>query len=181
MDKLKLTEPKIVLEKEYNEMIEDWKQTGEKLVPFVLNYDSTDFQKYIDQLRGFEKGAEIPETFVPHSTHWLINSNNKVLGVVSIRHRLTDNLLIEGGHIGYGIRPSERRKGHATKILELALNEAKKLGIKRALVTCDKDNIGSRKTILTNGGEFYRENLYEGRKVQAYWIKIKSNTLPNKK
>ena len=104
---------------------------------------------------------------------YLTDNTNRILGVVNIRHRLTDKLLIEGGHIGYGIRPSERRKGYATKILELALVEAKKLGIERALVTCDKENIGSAKTILRNGGKFDQENLYEGRIVQRYWIDVK--------
>ena len=154
-------------------MLKEWEETGEKLVPFIIQIDSTDFQKYIDQLNRFKNGIGIPDTFVPNSTFYLTDNTNRILGVVNIRHRLTDKLLIEGGHIGYGIRPSERRKGYATKILELALVEAKKLGIERALVTCDKENIGSAKTILRNGGIFDQENLYEGRIVQRYWINIK--------
>ena len=154
-------------------MLKEWKETGEKLVPFIIQIDSTDFQKFIDQINRSKNGIGIPETFVPNSTFYLTDNTNRILGVVNIRHRLTDKLLIEGGHIGYGIRPSERRKGYATKILELALVEAKKLGIERALVTCDKENTGSAKTILRNGGIFDQENLYEGRIIQRYWIDIK--------
>ncbi len=173
MDNLRLIEPQLDFEKEHDEMLKDWRQTGEKLVPYVIQFDSTDYKKFIDQLNGFKKGVGIPDTFVPNSTYYLTDNKNRILGVVNIRHRLTDNLLIEGGHIGYGIRPSERRKGYATRILDLALVEAKKLGINRALVTCDKENIGSAKTILKNGGKFDQENLYEGRIVQRYWIDIK--------
>jgi len=172
MSKLKLTEPTIEFENEYNEMLSDWKQSGEKLVPFIIEYDTTDFQRLVEQMHGFKNGIGVPETFVPHSTFWLINSANKIMGVVNIRHQLTDKLLIEGGHIGYGIRPSERRKGYATQILKLALFEARKLGIARALVTCDKENIASAKTILNNGGKFDRENLHEGIIKQRYWIDV---------
>lgn len=170
MSKLKLIEPTIEFENEYNEMLNDWKQNGEKLVPFIIEYDAIDFQKFIEQMHGFKNGIGIPATFVPHSTFWLINSTHKILGVVNIRHRLTDQLLTEGGHIGYGIRPSERRKGYATQILKLALLEARQLGIERALVTCDKENIASGKTILNNGGKFDREHLHEGVIKQRYWI-----------
>ena len=172
MGNLNLIKPQLCFENEHSEMLKEWEETGEKLVPFIIQIDSTDFQKFIDQINRFKNGIGIPDTFVPNSTFYLIDNTNRILGVVNVRHRLTDKLLIEGGHIGYGIRPSERRKGYATKILELALVEAKKLGIERALVTCDKENIGSAKTILRNGGIFDQENLYEGRIVQRYWIDI---------
>ena len=142
-------------------------------MPFVLKMDSSDFPKYIQKLEGFKQGVGIPASFVPHSTFWLTNEAEKILGVVNIRHHLTGRLLIEGGHIGYGIRPSERRKGYATMILKLALIEAKKLGIERALVTCHKKNTASAKTILKHGGKFYRENLFNDEIVVGYWIENK--------
>ena len=141
-------------------------------VPFILKYDATDFKKLIDLIKGFKKGINIPDSFVPHSTFWLVNRDNKILGVVNIRHSLTDSLRKDGGHIGYGIRPLERRMGYATKILKLALNEAKILGISQALVTCDKDNIGSKKTILKNNGIFNQENIVDGGIKLSFWIEI---------
>lgn len=172
MESLKLIEPAVSLEKEYKEMLNEWHVTGEPMVPFVLEYEITDFKKFVEQLNGFKNGIGIPDTFVPHSTFWLVNESNKILGVVNIRHKLNDKLLLEGGHIGYGIRPSQRRKGYATKILELALEETKKLGITKALVTCDKDNTASEKTILKNKGIFYRETIFEGKIKLSYWINI---------
>lgn len=75
-----------------------------------------------------------------------------------------------GGHIGYGIRPSERRKGYATVLLNLALIKARELGIQRALVTCDRDNIGSAKTIMNNGGVLDSEDEVDGTIIQRYWV-----------
>ncbi|MBW5448089.1 GNAT family N-acetyltransferase [Cohnella sp. CFH 77786] len=89
-----------------------------------------------------------------------------------MRHRLNEKLLEIGGHIGYGIRPSERRKGYATEILKQALSKAKDLGISEALVTCDKENIGSAKTIIKNGGLLGSEAVVNGTAIQRYWIKV---------
>ena len=172
MDDVRLIEPTAFLEKEYNEMLSEWHHTGESLVPFILKYDSSDFEKLINLIKGFKKGINIPDSFVPHSTFWLVNRDNKILGVVNIRHSLTDSLRKDGGHIGYGIRPLERRMGYATRILKLALNEAKKLGITQALVTCDKDNIGSEKTILKNKGIFNQEYIVDGGIKLSFWIEI---------
>jgi predicted acetyltransferase len=80
-------------------------------------------------------------------------------------------LLIRGGHIGYGIRPSERRKGYASRILALAVLKAREMNIQEILVTCSKDNTGSAKTILNNGGILWKEHLVDGVWTQNYWIK----------
>ncbi len=83
----------------------------------------------------------------------LDKDRNIFVGAVNIRHVLNDALLRGSGHIGDGIRPSERRKGYATAMIALALEECKKLGIKKVLMTCDKNNIGSAKSIINNGGK----------------------------
>lgn len=151
-------------------MLEDWKKGNEKLVPFSLSYDTSDFEKFVEMNKTFETNPE--EGFVSHTTFWLLNKAGKIVGTSNIRHTLSEKLLIEGGHIGYGIRPSERRKGYATKILELSLIEAKKIDIKKALVTCNKDNIGSKKAILKNGGIFRKERLVDGKLSLSFWIEI---------
>ena len=80
---------------------------------------------------------------------------------------------LTGGHIGDGIRPSERGKGYGTELVRLALIECKKLGIHRVLMTCDKDNIASAKTILRNGGVLENEVVNEeGEIEQRYWIEL---------
>ncbi len=95
----------------------------------------------------------LPEDRVHSSYYWIVDGA-EFLGYLAVRHALTPFLLEEGGHIGYSIRPSRRREGHATRALRLALHEARALGLDRALVTCDHDNLPSRLTIEHAGGAF---------------------------
>ena len=103
--------------------------------------------------------------YVPCTTLWWIDGED-YLGRLAIRHRLNDFLLDVGGHIGYDVRPSTRRRGHATAMLHGALPWARELGIDRALVTCDDDNVGSIRAIEAAGGEL--EDV-RGRK-RRYWV-----------
>lgn len=100
--------------------------------------------------------------------------DEKIVGIIQIRHKLNEFLLLYGGHIGDSIRPSERRKGYATEMIRLALDECRNLGIDRVLMTCDVNNIGSEKSIINNGGVL--ENIVldeEGNSLKRYWIDLK--------
>lgn len=108
---------------------------------------------------------ELPADRVRATTLWL-SDGGRLLGRVNLRHALTPYLFEAGGHIGYVVRPSERRKGHATEILRRALPHAADLEIGRVLITCDDDNLGSRKVIEANGGVL--EDIREGKR--RYWI-----------
>lgn len=92
-----------------------------------------------------------PEGYVPSTSLWWVEGE-EYLGRIAIRHRLTPHLSEVGGHIGYDVRPSARRGGHATDMLGAALPVALSLGIESALLTCDVDNVASRKVIEKNGG-----------------------------
>jgi len=98
-------------------------------------------------------------------------SDNKIVGITQLRHYLNDGLLMHGGHIGYAVRPSERRKGYAREMLKLTLEKCKDYGILDVLVTCSKGNIGSAKTIMSNGGVLENEIDEDGDVFQRYWIK----------
>lgn len=116
---------------------------------------------------------EVTEQYVPGATYLAIRKEDgRIVGMVNIRYALNNRLLHFAGHVGYMVRRSERRKGYATIILHLALEILKEKGVTKALVTCDKENIGSAKTILHNGGILENEILYEGEIVQRYWINI---------
>ncbi|MDY4668669.1 MAG: GNAT family N-acetyltransferase, partial [Oliverpabstia sp.] len=138
--------------------------------PWVLfknNYD--DFEQYLEDLET----REAKDGLVPDSTFFCLDEErNKIVGAVNIRHYLNEYLLAHGGHIGDGIRPSERRKGYATQMIGLALEECKKLGIKKVLMICDKDNIGSAKSIIKNGGALENETTQNGNTEQRYWITL---------
>ena len=109
------------------------------------------FKKFVIQLIDFSRGKNLPNGYVPATMYWLID-NDEVIGRVQIRHVLNDYLLNYGGHIGYYIKPSKRRMGYGRKILKLSLIEAKKIGLKKVLLTCDEGNIGSQKIIESCGG-----------------------------
>lgn len=138
-----------------------------------LNCDdiSADFAGFVRRLRDKEKGIGLPKGFVPQTTYWLV-ADGEFLGRVSIRHQLNDNLQRIGGHIGYEIRPSQRRKGYGTLILQLGLVKAKELGLEQILVTCDVTNTGSHKIIQKAGGVLENEIAVGPGKPNKYrfWI-----------
>jgi predicted acetyltransferase len=124
--------------------------------------------KVIARLRSCaDHAVELPENRV-HSTYFWITEGDEFVGFLALRHGLTPWLLEEGGHIGFSVRPSRRRQGHARRALALALTEAKDLGLDRVLLTCDEGNDGSRLTIERNGGVY--EDSRKGRR--RYWIDV---------
>jgi predicted acetyltransferase len=113
-----------------------------------------EFGSYVDQLRAqAQEDSPRPAGFVPCTTLWWVEGD-EFLGRVAVRHRLTPQLNEFGGHIGYDVRPSARRRGHATAMLREVLPVARGLGITSALVMCDVDNVASRKVIESGGGVF---------------------------
>jgi predicted acetyltransferase len=121
--------------------------------PLALT-DAAAFGAYVHRvLRERDEATPRPAHFVPMTTLWW-TEGNEVLGRLAIRHRLTPLLEQSGGHIGYDVRPSARRRGHATAMLAAALPVASSLGIAEALLTCLETNIGSRRVIEANGGRF---------------------------
>jgi len=128
---------------------------GDDLRKFSASWSSAEgFEEYVSQvLAQSREDAPRPEGFVPATTLWWTEGSG-YLGRLSIRHRLTPHLLERGGHIGYDIRASARRRGHATAMLRAALPVARALGIESALITCDHDNIASKRVIENNGGVF---------------------------
>ncbi|MEG7967828.1 MULTISPECIES: GNAT family N-acetyltransferase [Bacillus cereus group] len=168
-----LLTPTTDLQDEYLDFYNEWKDSGETMIPWVITKDPSNFPAMVQELLDAHNGINVPESWVPDSTYWLVTDHNRIIGAVNIRHSLTEHLFNAGGHIGYGIRPSERRKGYATKLLALSLEKAKELNITKALVVCDEVNTASEKTILHNGGlrdeDFIEE---DGNVVRRFWIEL---------
>lgn len=124
------------------------------------------FRRFVDTLiKDALPASPRKPGYVPCTYLWIVEGDT-FLGSLAIRHVLNDFLFNEGGHIGYSVRPSARRKGHATKALAAALPMAGNLGISRVLITCDEDNAGSRATIEKNGGIY--EDTRNGKR--RYWL-----------
>ncbi|CAM4000128.1 GNAT family N-acetyltransferase [Lederbergia lenta] len=170
-NQLYLTKPTVDLKMEYLSFYNEWVASGENMIPWVIEKDPSNFKGFVKYLIDNENGVNLPKGWVSDSTYWLLNEERRLIGAVNIRHHLTDLLLKRGGHIGYGIRPSDRRKGYATKLLALSIDKAKELGIRKILVVCDKDNIGSLKTIIKNNG-FPDTDFIEGdgNIIKRFWI-----------
>ncbi len=152
------------------DMLEEWNACGEKIVPYAIRrLDYHDFDLYCKSLAITDPG----DGQVPDSTFFCLDEErNIIVGAVNIRHYLNEALLRNGGHIGDGVRPSERKKGVATAMIALALDECRKLGLEKVLMVCDKDNIGSAKSIINNGGILENEILVDRTVEQRYWIDL---------
>lgn len=171
---VRLVEPSMEYRDAYMSFYEDWKQSGEQIVPWVVAKDPADFKAMLEFLHSEDREDKLTNVqWVPHTTYWLINEQQEIVGAVNFRHRLNERLLQSGGHLGYGIRPSFRRRGYATTLLALALEKARERGLARVLVVCDQGNLGSERTILNNDGQFESEYVEaDGNVVRRFWIEI---------
>ena len=167
--KLKLVKLEPQYQAQLEKMLGEWYATGEKIIPYAIRrLDYHDFDRCLRELE-IKEGNE--EGRVPDSTFFCLDEERDIfVGAVNIRHYLNESLLLNGGHIGDGVLPSERRKGIATRMIALALEECKKLGIGDILMVCDKENIGSAKSIINNGGVLENEVVVDGVVEQRYWI-----------
>lgn len=168
--KLKLVKLDDCYRMQLTDMLDEWYGAGEKIIPWAIRrLDYHDFEYYKNNLEVRNES----ENCVPDSTFFCLDEERNIfVGAVNIRHSLNERLLLDGGHIGDGVRPSERRKGIATEMIRLALDECRKLGIEKVLMVCDKDNIGSAKSIVNNGGVLENEIEVDGVPQQRYWITL---------
>ena len=156
----------------FQNMADEFERQGEENAE-LYKASLQDFTKYVSMLKDYARGINLPDGWVPCHTYWLADDSNQVLGVVRIRTRLTSEYLESvGGNIGYDISPLFRRMGLGTQILKLALEKAKSLDFDKILVTCDHENIASRKIIEKNGGVFESEIVDKttGNIVRRYWF-----------
>jgi predicted acetyltransferase len=166
-----LVDPFAACEKSYMSLLREIRENEEEPIPFVLKYDADDIHSLVKRCENDAKGIDLPDGFVPHTTYWLVKDGRHVIGVSNLRHKLTAGLEQEGGHIGIGVRPSERGKGYGSLLLKETLSRARAMGIRRALITCNKSNFSSIRTILNNGGVLESEEpRSDGTIIQRYWI-----------
>lgn len=130
-------------------------------------------EDYLRLCREHDDPATVPKHLVPATQFLFIRkSDDRLVGMIQIRRKFNDYLARFGGHIGYSVRPNERRKGYATEMLRMTLPKCRELGLDKVMITCIEDNIGSEKTILANGGVYYSTEYepIECENIKRFWI-----------
>ncbi|MFO7957012.1 MAG: GNAT family N-acetyltransferase [Candidatus Brocadiia bacterium] len=169
-DKCSLVAPSARFEEAFREMAAEFRHAGQDRHEDLPK----DFGEYVRRLRAQSRGIGLKPGHVAQSTYWLVSPDGRVLGTSRLRHRLTPQLEHSGGHIGYDVRPSERRKGYGTRLLALTLQRARELGMERVLLTCDDDNLASARIIEKNEGQLENKVLSprSGKLHRRYWVEV---------
>jgi len=173
MEKIILAKPNL----SYADEILKYKKEFLKDEPIINGAAGLDrFPTVEDWLEELEKRGskdKVPERLVPSSTYLGVREkDNYIVGIIDIRHYLNEFLKQFGGNIGYSVRKSERNKGYAKQMLKLALEKCKDLKMKKALITCDEDNIASEKVILSANAKFEDIRTVDGKKYKRFWIEL---------
>jgi len=149
-------------------MAQDWLDHGNDRYRLALE----DFDAYLARVHRFGDAAQVPLGWVPGTEFWLEDDVGEIVACVRLRFWLTPSLEVEGGHIGYDVRPSSRGRGFGTAALGLVLPEARRRGLERVRLTVDSDNLPSIKIIERNGGVLSGEAISRrtGRPIKQYWI-----------
>ena len=167
----------VKLDLSYADEIIKYKEESLKENPLIngsagLNRFSS-IEDWLQELKKRSSKDTVPKGLVPSSTYLGIREkDNYIVGMIDIRHYLNEYLTQVGGHIGYGVRKSERNKGYAKQMLKLALEKSKELKIKRVLITCDEDNIASEKVILSVNAKLEDIRNVDGENKKRFWIDL---------
>lgn len=178
MEKIKLVEPSLKYEDQVMKIREDFLNNKENFAGCAMLEDCDNYLKWIDfdnRLSSILKDGYVKS----HVYLGVRESDNKVVGIIDCRMKLTDFLLKYGGNIGYSVSINERRKGYGKEMLRLLLLKCKdEFLMDKVLITCDKENIASKKTILSNGGVLENEiiddvGMVESGIIERYWIRLR--------
>lgn len=131
-------------------------------------------EEWLKEIERYGNASTCPTDKVPSYTYIALRlSDNRIVGICDLRHHINHPVLsLWGGHIGYSVRPNERRKGYGKEMLRLVLKEARALGLERVMITCYSDNIASEKTIIANGGVFEKDVIVDNEVIKRYWIEL---------
>jgi predicted acetyltransferase len=167
---LKLQEISLQMEQAYVDFANEWKEQKEEIIPFSASLNGNNFEQFVTETKLMTTNAPTP--FV-NATTLFLTLGDKIVGAINIRHSLNEYLLNFGGHIGYGICPSERGNGYAKAMVEMTYPFLRKLELKSVLVICENNNIASIKTVESLGG--IMENKVtdrSGTRLRRYWMEL---------
>ncbi|HEY7339530.1 MAG TPA: GNAT family N-acetyltransferase [Ktedonobacterales bacterium] len=158
----------------YLDMVNEFEAAGEGYGWNDIELARRDFAAFVNDLRNEALGIGLPPDIVPQTTYVLIDREGRALGEIRFRPRLTPPFEQHNGHIGYNVRPSQRSKGYATRMLALVIEKARALGLERVMLPVRDDNLASKRVIEKNGGVMERTGveLDSGEIVSLYWITL---------
>ena len=173
MDKIILVKPDL----SYADEIIKYKEESLAESPIINGSAGLDrfssIEIWFEELKKRSCEDTVPKGLVPSSTYLAVREkDNYIVGMIDIRHYLNEYLTQAGGHIGYGVRKTERNKGYAKQMLKLALEKCKELKIKKVLITCDEDNIASEKVILSTNAKLEDIRNVDGENKKRFWIDL---------
>ena len=173
MDKIILVKPDL----SYADEIIKYKEESLAESPIINGSAGLDrfssIEIWFEELKKKSCEDTVPEGLGPSSTYLGVREkDNYIVGMIDIRHYLNEYLTQVGGHIGYGVRKTERNKGYAKQMLKLALEKCKELKIKKVLITCDEDNIASEKVILSANAKLEDIRNVDGENKKRFWIDL---------
>ena len=175
MENLILIRPTIEYANQISEYRQEFLDIGDSMDGCGSLRKLDDPMEFIQQCIDYESAEALPPGKVLATQFMLVRkSDNRLVGMIQVRHYFNDYLEKYAGNIGYSIRPSERRKGYAKKMLGMTLPFCRELGLKKILITCIDRNVGSERTILANGG-IYEYTIYEPNEneyLKRFWIKL---------
>ena len=171
---IKLEFPNEKRKKDAMNFITEFKEVDSNLAGDGWLSSAKNYDEWVQQKKDWHNEINVPGELVPSSTYFAIReSDDMIVGMVDLRHCLNEYLKKTwNGHIGYSVRPTERRKGYATEILRLALKEYEGKDIDSVVLGCYEDNIGSKKTILNCGGEMLDRSEQDGKMHLGFKIKL---------
>lgn len=173
MDKIILVKPDL----SYADEIIKYKEESLAESPIINGSAGLDrfssIEIWFEELKKRSCEDTVPKGLVPSSTYLGVREkDNYIVGMIDIRHYLNEYLTQVGGHIGYGVRKTERNKGYAKQMLKLALEKCRDLKIKKVLITCDEDNIASEKVILSANAKLEDIRNVDGENKKRFWIDL---------
>lgn len=162
------------LEAAYLDMMGEFEAAGEGYPFNDAELAHRDFAAFASDLRDESLGVGLPPGVVAQTTYVLLDRDGRALGEIRLRPHLTPPFERHNGHIGYNVRPRERGKGHATRMLALTLEKARALGMERVMLPVEGENPASVRVIAKNGGTLERRIMNEesGKSVALYWIAL---------
>jgi predicted acetyltransferase len=176
MSEIDLQIPTICHKVEAESFKKEFFEAQEQVINGSALLDQMDYEQWLINITNNKKENTVKSGWAVSDTFFAVNKpNNRIIGIIDIRHNLNNDALKKYfGHIGYAVRPSERKKGYATKILKMGLEYAKTVHIENVMLSCYSDNTASIKTIEKCSGKLTETKPYtDGKPLNIYWIKLK--------